>query len=109
MASYIFIETRPPFSSSDRSFVVDTAIGLRQSGHEVTVFFAQNGVLALRKTATSCSVELLVRAGARVLADDLSLCERGVLSDELSEGVRPVDIGTFTDLLVEADTKAIWH
>ena len=109
MSSYIFIETRDPFSTNDRTFVADTAVGLRQNGHNVTVFFAQNGVLALRKMATGYSVELLGRAGVDLLADDVSLCERGILSDELSEGVRPVEIGALVDLLVEEDTKAIWH
>ena len=109
MSNYIFIETRDPFSSTDMHFVTDTAIGLRQNGHNVTIFFAQNGVLALRKTATSSSVPLLVKADIKLLADGFSLCERGVLSDELLDGVRPADIGTLVDLLIKDDTKALWH
>ena len=109
MSNYIFIETREPFSSTDTHFVADTAIELRQNGHDVTVFFVQNGVLALRKTATPSSVSLLVQAGIKLVADSFSLCERGLLSDERSDGVRPADIGTLVDLLVQGDTKALWH
>ncbi len=109
MSNYIFIETRDPFSSTDTNFVADTAIGLRQNGHNVTIFFAQNGVLVLRNTATSSSVSLLVKTDIKLLADGFSLCERGILSDELSDGVRPADIETLVDLLTQDDTKALWH
>jgi len=109
MSNYIFIETTDPFSSADSNFVADTAIGLRQNGHNVTIFFVQNGVLVLRKAATRSSVSLLVDADIKLLADDFSLRERGILSDELSDGVRPADIGTLADLLIRDDTKALWH
>lgn len=109
MSNYIFIETREPFSSTDTRFVADTAIGLGQNGHNVTIFFAQNGVLALRKTAPSSSVSLLVNADIKLLADGFSLSERGILSDEISDGVRPADIDTLVDLLIQDDTKALWH
>ena len=109
MSNYIFIETRDPFSTTDTHFVAETAIGLRQNGHDVTIFFAQNGVLALRSAVASSSVPLLVQADIKLLADGFSLCERGILSDELSNGVRPADMGTLVDLLIEDGTKALWH
>lgn len=109
MRSYIFIETRDPFSSADNLFIADAAIGLRQNGHDVTIFFAQNGVLALRRAATSSPVSLLVKADIKLLADSFSLCERGILSDELFDGVRPADLGTLVDLLIDDDAKALWH
>jgi predicted peroxiredoxin len=109
MPNYIFIETRDPFSSTDTRFIADIAIALRQNGHQVIVFFVQNAVLALRKTVTSPSTPLLIKAGIELLADDFSLSERGIRSDELSDGVRPENIETLVDLLVEDDTKALWH
>ena len=109
MSNYIFIETRDPFSSTDTHFVTDTAIALRQNGHNVTIFFAQNGVLALRKTAVTSPIPLLVNADIKLLADGFSLSERGILSDELSDGVRPAEIDTLVDLLIKDDTKALWH
>ena len=48
MARYVFIESRDPFESRDTQFVEDTAIAVRERGHEVTVFLVQNGVLAAR-------------------------------------------------------------
>jgi sulfur relay (sulfurtransferase) DsrF/TusC family protein len=109
MANYIFIETRDPFSSTDTDFVLDTATGLRRRGHDVTVFFAQNGVLAVRQMAKNPYVSLLVRADITVLADDFSLCERGILPGELSDGVHDADIGMLVDLLIKDDTRALWH
>lgn len=78
MADYIFIESRDPFESQDTRFVAETAAALKQLGHKVTVFFIQNGVLALRKNARRSCVECLTQAGVILLADDFSLLERGI-------------------------------
>lgn len=109
MSNYIFIETRDPFSSTDTDFLVDTATGLRRDGHNVTFFFVQNGVLAVRKTARNPYVSLLVRADITVLADGFSLTERGILPGELSDRVEDSDIEALVDLLINDDTKALWH
>ncbi|GEM_PF-448575 len=86
MARYVFIESRDPFESRDTQFVADTAAALKQRGHEVTVFLAQNGVLAARRNARSSYLKQLTEAGVSVLADDFSLRERGIAGAEA--GVR---------------------
>jgi sulfur transfer complex TusBCD TusB component (DsrH family) len=104
---YVFIESRDPFDSTD-TFVADTAAELRRRGRPVTVFLVQNGVLAIRAGAHS-HVPRLAGAGVRVLADDFSLAERGIEADELDAGARPCSIEALVDLLVQPDTKAVWH
>jgi hypothetical protein len=51
----------------------------------------------------------MAAADVTLLADGFSLCERGILSDGLPDGVRPADIETLVDLLVDDDAKAVWH
>ena len=109
MSKYIFIETRDPFESRDTQFVETTATALKQSGHEVTVFLVQNGVLATRRNAADSYLSRLTAAGVNLLADDFSLCERGIQSAELQPGVQSSSIETLVDALLQSNTKAIWH
>ena len=107
MASYVFIETRDPFESRDTQFVEDTAIAVKERGHEVTVFLVQNGVLAAR--ASVRRLGRLAESGVTLLADDVSLRERGITAEELATGVRESGIDALVDALVQENTKAMWH
>ncbi|HJU92614.1 MAG TPA: DsrE family protein [Pyrinomonadaceae bacterium] len=107
MARYVFIESRDPFESRDTQFVEETAIAVKERGHEVTVFLVQNGVLAARESVRR--LERLTEAGVTLLADDLSLCERGITSEELATGVHESGIDALVDALVQENTKALWH
>jgi sulfur relay (sulfurtransferase) complex TusBCD TusD component (DsrE family) len=109
MSNYIFIETRDPFESRDTNFTEQTATALKQRGHEVTVFLVQNGVLASRRNARDSYLSRLTQAGVNLLADDFSLCERGIQTAELHAGVRPSSIDTLVDALLQSNTKAVWH
>ena len=109
MTKYLFIESRDPFESRDTRFVEETATALKQRGHEVTVFLVQNGVLAARKNGRDSYVGRLAGAGVTLLADDFSLCERGIQTAELSTGIQQSSIDSLVAALVQADTKAIWH
>lgn len=109
MSNYIFIESRDPFESRDTQFVETTATALKQRGHEVTVFLVQNGVLASRRNASDSYLSRLSAAGVNLLADDFSLCERGIQSAELHPGVQPSTIEVLVDALLQSNAKAIWH
>lgn len=109
MTKYLFIESRDPFESRDTRFIEETAVALKQSGHEVTVFFVQNGVMPTRSKASSSYLACLARAGVKLLADDFSLSERGIQSTELLPGIQSASIESLVDALVEENTKAIWH
>src|ERR1041385_5721724 len=107
MANYVFIETRDPFESRDTEFLEETAVAVRERGHNVTVFLVQNGVLAARKTAGR--LRRLAEAGVTLLADDLSLRERGINSDDLAPSVNESGIDVLMDAIAQENTKAIWH
>jgi sulfur relay (sulfurtransferase) complex TusBCD TusD component (DsrE family) len=109
MTNYIFIETRDPFETRDTQFIEQTATALKQLGHEVTVFLIQNGVFASRRNARDSYLPRLTNAGVNLLADNFSLCERGIQTAELYPGVRPSSIEALVDALLQSNTKAIWH
>ena len=109
MTKYLFIESRDPFESRDVRFVEETASALKQRGHEVTVFLVQNGVLAVRRNGVENYLDRLANAGITLLADDFSLCERGIQTAEISTGIEQSSIEALVDALVQTDTKAIWH
>jgi predicted peroxiredoxin len=109
MTNYVFIESRDPFESKDTQFVEETAAALKQLGNQVTVFLVQNGVLACRRKADDPYLAKLVKAGVTVLADDFSLYERGIRSEELVHEVRISSIEFLVEALVQVKTKAVWH
>jgi len=107
MTNYVFIESRDPFDSRDTHFVEETAIAIKERGHEVTVFLVQNGVLAARERAGRLG--RLAEAGVTLLADDVSLRERGIRPEELAPGVQESAIDQLVDAIAREDTKALWH
>ena len=109
MSNYLFIESRDAFESTDSKFVEQTAATLRRSGHNVTVFLVQNGVLASRRAAGKSYLDRLAEAHVTLLADDFSLQERGIQSGEIRSGIQPTTIDKLVDLLLQEQTKAIWH
>jgi len=98
MSSYLFIESRDPFDSRDSHFVVETATQLKRSG-----------VLAARKSARNSHLPRLAEEGITLLADDFSLRERGIQSGEMLPDIAESSIDALVDLLVQENTKAIWH
>ena len=109
MINYIFIESRDPFESHDTEFLEQTAHDLKQRGHSVTVFLVQNGVLAARKHGRGSYLGRLAGAGVTLLADDFSLCERGIQPAELQLGIQLSGIETLVEALIKEKTRAIWH
>jgi sulfur relay (sulfurtransferase) complex TusBCD TusD component (DsrE family) len=107
MTAYVLIESRDPFESRDTEFVEQTAIAIKERGHPVTVFLIQNGVFAARKNAGQ--LRRLTKAGVILLADDLSLSERGIKADELAQGIQESGIDKLVDAIAQENTKAIWH
>jgi sulfur relay protein TusB/DsrH len=107
MYRYVFIESRDPFESRDTQFVEEIAIAMKERGHEVTVFLVQNGVLAARQNVRY--LERLTKAGVRLLADELSLRERGIVVGDLARGVEESTIDALVEAIVQEKTKAMWH
>ena len=109
MSNYVFIESRDPFDSPDTSFLAHTAAALKKRGNNVTVFLVQNAVLAARKQARKSELPQFIESGITVLADDFSMRERGIESGECHSNLKTASIDQLVDLLVQENTKAIWH
>ena len=107
MTRYVFIQSRDPFEVREPQFLEETAIAVKERGHDVTVFLVQNGVLAAREGTRR--LERLTHAGVTLLADDLSLRERGISNNELAANVQESGISALVEALVQENTKAIWH
>jgi len=107
MSTYVFIESRDPFESRDTEFIEETALAVKDRGHDVTIFLVQNGVLGARKNAQR--LNRLAGAGVNLLADDLSLRERGIKPEELVPGIQQSSIDELVERIVKEKTKAIWH
>jgi sulfur relay (sulfurtransferase) complex TusBCD TusD component (DsrE family) len=106
MPQVLLIESRDPFESNDVSHFCELAQGLEREGHEVTVFLAQNAVLAARPGAKAGPIGALAKAGIKVLADDFALAERGI--KKLADGITSAPIDVVVDHL-EAGHKTLWH
>ena len=109
MSNYVFIESRDPFDSPDTNVVSETAVALKKKGHTVTVLLVQNGVNGARKLAGKSQVPAIVESGVIVLADNFSLQERGITMDECAPGLQAGTMDRLIDLIVQENTKAVWH
>ncbi len=108
MAKYLLLESRDPFESNEVAYYYDLAKGLAKGGNEVTLFLVQNGVLPARFRARANGLAEVAKSGVTVLADEFSLRERGISSDQLVAGVAPAPLDTVIDHMA-AGSKSIWH
>jgi sulfur relay (sulfurtransferase) complex TusBCD TusD component (DsrE family) len=108
MAQYLLIESRDPFESNDTGYLYRLAATLARKRHEVTLFLVQNGVLPARANATAGGFDELAAAGVRVLADEFSLRERGIVGTRLASTVAAADLDVVIDGLADGHTT-LWH
>ncbi len=109
MSQYLLIESKSPLDGGDYSF--ELASQLRGAGHHVSLYLVQDAVFAARRSFEA-GVALLTSAKARqvaLLADEVSLRQRGITRERLAEPVRVSNMGELVDLLMEKSDKAIWH
>jgi predicted peroxiredoxin len=106
MATYLLIESRDPFESNDVGYYYELSRALAAAGNEVTVFLVQNGVMVARRTGKSDGFLALTKSGVRIVADDFSLKERGIVN--LADGVSAGPIDLVVDALA-AGHKTLWH
>jgi sulfur relay protein TusB/DsrH len=84
---------------------------LREAGHEVRLYLIQDGVFAARRKFEA-GEKLLGAAKAKdvaLLADDVSLRQRGITGPRLADAVRVSTVDELVDLLMEKSDKAVWH
>lgn len=108
MSKYIFIESRDPSESAEVYQRLALAEELADDGHDVTMFMVQNAVLRTRKGANGDRLISLVDAGITLLADDFSLRERGIATDQLRPGISASPLEAIIDGLC-ANSRTIWN
>jgi len=108
MSRFLLIESRDPFDSNDVTHCYGLASGLAKKGNEVTLFLVQNGVLPARPGTRSQELARTAEAGVKILADEFSLRERGIRSDQLLGGVQAAPLDFVIDHLAGGG-KTIWH
>lgn len=109
MANYLLVETKGPLAGGQWAFELGGQ--LRDLKHDVTIYLLQDGVFAARRNFKA-GEELLQNAGRRglsVLADAVSLRQRGVVGDRVTKDVTVSEMDHLVDLLMERSDKAIWH
>jgi sulfur relay (sulfurtransferase) complex TusBCD TusD component (DsrE family) len=109
MAKYLLVEARDPFDSADVSRFYDLAVGMAEQAEDVTVFLVQNGVLPTRRNSVAAAQVKKLATKTTVLADEFSLRERGISTDDLADGVEVSTIDGLVDLLAEDGRKVLWH
>ena len=109
MAHYLFIESQDPFEDGGTQAYAEQAESLARAGEAVTVWWVENGVHAARAKAQVPVRERLIAAGVALLADGLSLRERGIGPAELHPRVEAREVERAIELLANADTKALFH
>ncbi len=109
MARYLLIETKDPLGGGGYAF--DIGRQLRELNHDVTIYLLQDGVFAARRgfAAGEKLVEEAEKQGLRMLADRVSLRQRGLIDARLAEQVRPSDMDALVSVLMEQSDKVIWH
>jgi sulfur relay (sulfurtransferase) complex TusBCD TusD component (DsrE family) len=105
---YLLIASRDPYTHEAARRCYELAAQLADEGCRVTLFLVQNGVLTARPSSSARKLTELARQGVRVLADDLSLRERGIERRALAAGVAPAALDTVVDAL-ERGARVLWH
>lgn len=109
MAKYLLIETKGPLDGGDYAFELGRQ--LKEQRHDVTIYLLQDAVFTARKMFQAG--ERLRRDaekyGLALLADRVSLRQRGLVGERIATEVRPSEMDELVDLLMERSDKAIWH
>ncbi len=109
MSQYLLIESKSPLDGGDYSF--ELARQLRGTKHNVSIYLVQDGVLAARRRFDA-GKRLVTRAKVKqvaLLADEVSLRQRGITRERLAEAVRVSTMGELVDLIMDKSDKVIWH
>ncbi len=105
MGQYFLIESKSPFESTEVTHDYQLASDLAKSGHEVTLFLVENGVLATRSGIIPS--ELANLSQVKVLADGFSLEERGIEPSEMGSGIEVAAITSVADAMGQGQ-KTLW-
>jgi sulfur relay (sulfurtransferase) complex TusBCD TusD component (DsrE family) len=108
MGSFLVVGSRDLTEYINGQYVPLVVEGLREKGHEVTLFLIENGVIAARAGSTSGQVlNGLAQKGEHVFAEDVSCRARGV--QRLTQGVALSDLDALADSIAEGFDNIVWY
>lgn len=108
MSQYLFIQSQDPFTSARTFAHCDLARRLVGSGHKVSILLVQNAVLIARQGTRHMSFDSLPDYGITLSADQFSLRQREIPTDQLKKGISPVDLSVVIDAMLNG-CKVIWN
>ncbi len=107
MARYLLIESREPAESTAVVDHYELAAELASRGNDVSLFLVQNGVLPVRPGALPDALARAASRGVKLLADDFSLRERGIIAP-LAAGAKASPIDLVVERMLDG-SKIVWH
>lgn len=106
MRSYLFMESRSDLESQDVPALLTLIGGLREAGHEVSLFLVQNAVTMAGRTP---ALRDLARVGVEIWADDHSLSARGLALPPAECGIRLGGAPDVVRILMTPCVAPVWH
>lgn len=103
--TYLFIESRSDLESPDVLTMLTLVGGLRDAGHDVSLFLVQNAVTMAGRIGALLE---LARAGVTVWADDHSLATRGLQAPPC-DGIRLGGVSDVVRILTTPGVVPVWH
>ena len=107
MKNYLFIQSQDVFYEARTSAQYQLAISLAKAQGKVSILLVQNAVLATRKGVNSAVYADLHKHHVNVYADELSLNQREIATDNINEFVKPAPISMVIDAMLNGD-KVVW-
>jgi hypothetical protein len=102
--AYLLIETQ-----SDTTLLRDATV-LAAAGHQVWLYLAQEGVLAVLSTrGDTRDLDRAAGAGVQVWVDRFSVHQRALPVDRLLPAARVVDPAQVAETLLDPAVRAVWH
>lgn len=92
MPQYLLIATTNILENNEIPYYYDLAVDLTREGNRATLLFVQNGVFAAKEYLYGSDLEYLRKTKLEIVADKLSLAERGLTPGKLLPFVRPVSL-----------------
>jgi predicted peroxiredoxin len=104
---FLLIDSRGHWSEpSTRRFLI-SALALAESGTETVLYLVQGGVS--HATCGDTELAALVEAGGRVWVDRFSLGQWGLVGRALVPGAEEAGVDEVCQLLLDPDTRTVWH
>lgn len=107
MKGYLFIQSQDQFYDARTSAQYKLVVSLAQANENVSILLVQNAVLATRKGVSSNIYADFNQHNIQIYADELSLKQREISLEKLSDGIKPVKIDVVIDAMLNGD-KVVW-